>query len=31
LKETASVFGIGGWERWRKLILPESFLFSLPV
>jgi len=30
LKEAASVFGIRGWERWRKLIRPEFFLFSLP-
>ena len=27
LKEAASVFGIHGWERWRKLILPGTFLF----
>ncbi len=27
LKEAASVFGIGGWERWRKLILPGIFPF----
>ena len=25
LKEAASVFGIRGWERWRKLILPGIF------
>jgi NitT/TauT family transport system permease protein len=25
LKEAASVFGITGWERWRKLILPGIF------
>jgi len=27
LKEAASVFGIGGWYRWRKLILPGIFPF----
>jgi NitT/TauT family transport system permease protein len=27
LKEAASVFGIHGWERWRKLILPGIFPF----
>jgi NitT/TauT family transport system permease protein len=27
LKEAACVFGIGGWERWRKLILPGIFPF----
>ena len=27
LKEAASVFGIRGWERWRKLILPAIFPF----
>jgi NitT/TauT family transport system permease protein len=27
LKEAASVFGISGWERWRKLILPGIFPF----
>jgi NitT/TauT family transport system permease protein len=25
LKEASSVFGIRGWERWRKLILPGIF------
>ncbi len=25
LKEACSVFGIRGWERWRKLILPGIF------
>jgi NitT/TauT family transport system permease protein len=25
LKEACSVFGIKGWERWRKLILPGIF------
>jgi NitT/TauT family transport system permease protein len=25
LKEACSVFGIEGWERWRKLILPGIF------
>jgi NitT/TauT family transport system permease protein len=25
LKEAASVFGLRGWERWRKLILPGIF------
>jgi len=25
LKEAANVFGIRGWERWRKLILPGIF------
>ena len=25
LKEAACVFGISGWERWRKLILPGIF------
>jgi NitT/TauT family transport system permease protein len=25
LKECCSVFGIGGWERWKKLILPGIF------
>jgi NitT/TauT family transport system permease protein len=25
LKEASSVFGIKGWERWRKLILPGIF------
>ena len=25
LKEAASVFGLHGWERWRKLILPGIF------
>ena len=27
LKEAASVFGMRGWERWRKLILPGIFPF----
>jgi NitT/TauT family transport system permease protein len=27
LKEAADVFGIRGWERWRKLILPGIFPF----
>jgi len=27
LQEAASVFGIRGWERWRKLILPGIFPF----
>ena len=27
LKEAASIFGIRGWERWRKLILPGIFPF----
>ena len=27
LKEVAGVFGIRGWERWRKLILPGIFPF----
>jgi NitT/TauT family transport system permease protein len=27
LKEVADVFGIRGWERWRKLILPGIFPF----
>ncbi len=27
LKEAASVFGLRGWERWRKLILPGIFPF----
>jgi NitT/TauT family transport system permease protein len=27
LKEAADVFGIKGWERWRKLILPGIFPF----
>jgi len=27
LKEAAGVFGIRGWERWRKLILPGIFPF----
>jgi NitT/TauT family transport system permease protein len=27
LKEAASVFGIRGWERWRKLILPGILPF----
>jgi NitT/TauT family transport system permease protein len=27
LKEAASVFGIDGWQRWRKLILPGIFPF----
>jgi NitT/TauT family transport system permease protein len=25
LKECCSTFGIGGWERWKKLILPGIF------
>ena len=25
LKEASSIFGIHGWERWRKLILPGIF------
>jgi NitT/TauT family transport system permease protein len=25
LKECCSAFGIGGWERWKKLILPGIF------
>jgi NitT/TauT family transport system permease protein len=25
LKEAASVFGLHGWERWRKLVLPGIF------
>jgi NitT/TauT family transport system permease protein len=29
LKEAANVFGIRGWERWRKLILPGIFPFLL--
>jgi NitT/TauT family transport system permease protein len=27
LKEAANVFGLRGWERWRKLILPGIFPF----
>ena len=27
LKEAASVFGLRGWERWRKLIFPGIFPF----
>ncbi|MGB9489546.1 MAG: ABC transporter permease subunit, partial [Terriglobales bacterium] len=27
LKEAANVFGIHGWERWQKLILPGIFPF----
>jgi NitT/TauT family transport system permease protein len=27
LKEAANVFGIRGWQRWRKLILPGIFPF----
>jgi NitT/TauT family transport system permease protein len=27
LKEVASVFGLRGWERWQKLILPGIFPF----
>ncbi len=27
LKEAACVFGLRGWERWRKLILPGIFPF----
>ena len=27
LKEAASVFGLRGWERWQKLILPGIFPF----
>jgi NitT/TauT family transport system permease protein len=27
LKEAASVFGIRGWQRWKKLILPGIFPF----
>ena len=27
LKEAASVFGLHGWERWQKLILPGIFPF----
>ena len=27
LKEAARVFGLEGWERWRKLILPGIFPF----
>jgi NitT/TauT family transport system permease protein len=29
LKEAASVFGLRGWERWRKLILPGIFPFLI--
>jgi NitT/TauT family transport system permease protein len=29
LKEAADVFGINGWERWRKLILPGIFPFLI--
>jgi NitT/TauT family transport system permease protein len=29
LKEAAIVFGITGWERWRKLILPGIFPFLI--
>jgi NitT/TauT family transport system permease protein len=29
LKEAANVFGIRGWERWRKLILPGIFPFLI--
>jgi len=25
LKEAAQIFGFGGWERWRRLILPAIF------
>ena len=27
LKEAASIFGLRGWERWQKLILPGIFPF----
>jgi NitT/TauT family transport system permease protein len=27
LKEAAGIFGLRGWERWRKLILPGIFPF----
>jgi NitT/TauT family transport system permease protein len=27
LKEAASIFGLHGWERWQKLILPGIFPF----
>ena len=29
LKEACSVFGIRGWERWRKLILPGIFPYLI--
>jgi NitT/TauT family transport system permease protein len=29
LKEVCSVFGLKGWERWRKLILPGIFPYLL--
>jgi NitT/TauT family transport system permease protein len=29
LKEAANVFGIRGWERWRKLVLPGIFPFLI--
>jgi NitT/TauT family transport system permease protein len=29
LKEACSVFGVKGWERWRKLILPGIFPYLL--
>ena len=29
LKEACSVFGLKGWERWRKLILPGIFPYLL--
>ncbi len=29
LKEACSVFGITGWERWRKLILPGIFPYLI--
>jgi NitT/TauT family transport system permease protein len=29
LKEACSVFGISGWERWRKLILPGIFPYLI--
>ena len=31
LKEAANVFGLRGWERWQKLILPGIFRFLLPA
>jgi NitT/TauT family transport system permease protein len=29
LREACSVFGISGWERWRKLILPGIFPYLI--
>ena len=31
LKEAAGIFGLRGWDRWRKLVLPGIFPFLVTV